>query len=485
MAIWSLTQERVDKLLSKIRETENELDILIKTAPKDIWRRDLDEFLTEWKVQLEQEAKNTKKRSQMGRRASAKLKIGGKDGGKKRRPRDSDGYSDSDVGPPKAKKSSANRVQPKSSSLMNYLGTTSSNKPATKSLVNAVEQKPVARPPAETAAIVLDGAAESKEAVLPKPEKNKTAPKVTKNIDLSDDSDDMDDEFMDIAKEANAKRDVVAPARNGRAARAKPAKYVLSDNTDSDGDDMLGDVSTMVKGIGSKTVETGRPLFSASASRPSSAHGLPKTVGRPSRGLVDTSSGADETDYAKLAPQDSPHRPAIRPTKPLAMSGDDDSDDNDDLAPPPKSKAASIKGANKVRKPLEKTVAPASKPKPKNAAGSYTSGNTFSAHKQITMSPTAKAYVKQQAKAQSVTTKIASKKKVVESDSDDGENSDHGVDVLAHELISDEDGPSKTNARPGRRAVASKAKYAMSDDDTESDEEDFDDDDNDDDDMTD
>ena len=475
MAIWSLTQERVDKMLNKIREIENELDILIKTAPKDIWRKDLDEFLTEWKVQLDQEAKTAKKRSQMGRRASAKLKIGGKDGGKKRRPRDSDGYSDSEFGPPKAKKSVTNRVQPKSSALMNYLGNTSSKEPVIKPLVNAIEQKPVTRPPAETAAIVLDGAADPKDAILPKSEKSKTAPKVTKNNDLSDDSDDMDDEFMDIAKEANAKRDLAAPIRNSRAARAKPTKYVLSDNSDSDGDDMLGDVSTMVKGIGSRTVETGRPLFSVSASRPSSAHGLPKTVGRPSRGLIDTSSGADETDYAKLAPQESPHRPAIRPTRPLAMSDDDDSDDSDGLAPQ-KSKPALTKGANKLGKPLQKTVAPAAKPKPKKAADSFTSGNPSLAKKQTTMSPTAKAYMAQQAKAQSATAKIANKKKV-ESDSDNDDESDHGVNVLAHELISDEDEPPKTNARPGRRAVASRAKYAMSDDDTESDEADFDDDD--------
>ena len=476
MAIWSLTQERVDKLLNKIREIESELDNLIKTAPKDMWREDLDQFLNEWKVQLEQEARATKKRSQMGRRASAKLKIGGKDGGKKRRPRDSDGYSDSDFGPPKAKKSVANRVQPKSSTLMNYLGNTSSKESMPKPLVNAVEQKPVARPPAETAAIVLDGAANSKEAVPNKSEKSKTAPKVTKNIDLSDDSDDMDDEFMDIAKEAHAKRDLAAPVRKSRAARTKPAKYVLSDNSDSDGEDMLGDVSTMVKGIGSKTVETGRPLFSASASRPSSAHGFPKTVGRPSRGLVDTSSGADETDYAKLAPQESPHRPAIRPTRPLAMSDDEDSDDSDDLAPP-KSKSALIKGANKLGKPLQKTVAPSAKSKPKHAADSYTSGKPDLAHKQTTMSPTARAYMTQQAKVQSATAKIANKKKVIESDIDDGDNSDDGVNVLAHELISDEDEPPKSNARPNRRAVASKAKYAMSDDDTESDEADFDDDD--------
>ena len=483
MAIWSLTQERVDKLLSKIRETETELDKLIKTTPKDMWRKDLDEFLVEWKVQLDQEAKTTKKRAQMGRRASAKLKIGGKPGGKKRKPNDGDDYSDSDFGPPKAKKSVVNRAQPKSSTLTNYLGKSSSSKdPAPKPLVNAIEQKPVTRPPAENVAIALDASQDSKSAVRAEIEKSKAVPKVTKNIDLSDDSDDMDDEFMEIAKEANARQDAAAPTRKGRAARAKPAKYILSDDSDSNGDDMLGDVSTMVKGIGSRIVETGRPLFSASASRPSSAHGLPKTVGRPSRGLVDTSSGADETDYAKLAPQESPHRPAIRPTKTLAMSDDNDSDDSDDLVPS-KSAVSGNKTNNRGKPAAGKSIPPA-KPKPSKAAKSLTSSKPDLASKQTTLSPTAKAYMAQQAKSQSTAAKIASKKSTaIDSDDDDDDDDDKGVNALAHELISDDDEPPKVNARPGRRAVVSKAKYALSDDDdSDSEETDFD---GDDDDMTD
>ena len=480
MAIWSLTQERVDKLLSKTRETENELDILIKTSPKDMWRKDLDEFVAEWKIQLDQEAKTSKKRAQMGRRASAKLKIGGKPSGKKRKPNDSDNYSDSDFGAPKTKKNTFNRAQPKSSTLMNYLGkTSSSTDPAPKPLVNAIEQKPVTRPPAESIAMALDGVEESKSAVRAQIEKSKPVPKLAKKFNLSDDSDDLDDEFMEIAKEANARQDTAAPARKGRAARAKPAKYVLSDDSDSNGDDMLGDVSTMVKGIGSRTVETGRPLFSATASRPSSAHGLPKTVGRPSRGLADTSSGADETDYAKLAPQESPHRPAIRPTKSLAMSDDDDNDDSDDMILSKPTNVAT-KPSSRVNLSLSKTAPPA-KLKASKATKPSISKKPDLASKQTTLSPAAKAYMARQAKAQSTAAKATNKKKVIETDSeDDDEDNDKGVNALAQELISDEDETPKAKARPGRRAVASKARYALSDDDdSESEEDDFDADDDD------
>ena len=475
MAIWSLTQERVDKLQDRIREKEDELDALIKTIPKDIWKKDLDGFVSEWKFQLDREAQRTKQRRQMGRRASTKLKIGGKPGGKKRRANDSDGYSDSDFGVSKAKKKgAASRVQAKPSTLTNYLAKPSTAKEAAaKPLVNAVEQKPVARPPADTKALALDGNAEPTKGTTVPPGKSKAASKITKAIDLSDDSDDMDDEFMEIAKEANAKSSSTAPARAGRAARAKPTKYILSDDSDSNEDDMLGDVSTMVKGIGSKTVETGRPLFSASASRPSSAHGRPKAIGRPSRGLMDTSSGADETDYTKLAPQESPHRPAIRPTRPPVPSDDDEDSDLPSL-----SKATDIK---KKAKPAAKAAVSSTKLKSNKAASSLMDGKAGTAPKQTTLSPSAKAYAAKIAKEQAATSKTKVikpvTKKTVESGSEDEDGYD--VDNLAHELVSDEDEAPKTTARPGRRAVASKAKYIISDDeDSQSEEEeDFDDDD--------
>ncbi len=44
MAIWSLTQERIDKLNRQIGDKESEIDVLIKLSPKDLWITDLDDF---------------------------------------------------------------------------------------------------------------------------------------------------------------------------------------------------------------------------------------------------------------------------------------------------------------------------------------------------------------------------------------------------------------------------------------------------------
>jgi DNA topoisomerase II len=48
MAIWSLTQERVEKLLTQRANKETELNDLLKLSAKDIWNRDLDEVSEAW-----------------------------------------------------------------------------------------------------------------------------------------------------------------------------------------------------------------------------------------------------------------------------------------------------------------------------------------------------------------------------------------------------------------------------------------------------
>jgi DNA topoisomerase-2 len=78
MAIWSLTKEKVDRLLAQIGDKEHEMDVLIKLSVKDLWTHDLDEFIAEWRYQLEDDRKRRRKVQQLGRRASNKLKIGAK-----------------------------------------------------------------------------------------------------------------------------------------------------------------------------------------------------------------------------------------------------------------------------------------------------------------------------------------------------------------------------------------------------------------------
>jgi DNA topoisomerase-2 len=94
MAIWSLTQERVEKLLKQIGDKEGEVDMLIKLSPKDIWNVDLAAFVDEWNTQLDEEAKRKKKIAGITRRASHKLGIGASKGGKKKKRKASDSDSD-------------------------------------------------------------------------------------------------------------------------------------------------------------------------------------------------------------------------------------------------------------------------------------------------------------------------------------------------------------------------------------------------------
>lgn len=49
MPIWSLTRERYEKILQQKANKEDELTELLKLSAKDIWNRDLDEFLVSWK----------------------------------------------------------------------------------------------------------------------------------------------------------------------------------------------------------------------------------------------------------------------------------------------------------------------------------------------------------------------------------------------------------------------------------------------------
>ena len=55
MAIWSLTEERVNKLLKEKNTKENELNELLKKTAKDLWLADLDAFSEEWKITLEKD----------------------------------------------------------------------------------------------------------------------------------------------------------------------------------------------------------------------------------------------------------------------------------------------------------------------------------------------------------------------------------------------------------------------------------------------
>ena len=75
MALWSLTQERVEKLKKQIGDKEIEIDDLMKLSKEDLWTRDLDDFINEWHLQLTDE-KQRQKIAVKGRRTSKKFLLG-------------------------------------------------------------------------------------------------------------------------------------------------------------------------------------------------------------------------------------------------------------------------------------------------------------------------------------------------------------------------------------------------------------------------
>jgi DNA topoisomerase-2 len=50
MPIWSLTKEKIEKLLQQAGDKETELLVLLEKTPIDLWNKDLGDFLVEWEV---------------------------------------------------------------------------------------------------------------------------------------------------------------------------------------------------------------------------------------------------------------------------------------------------------------------------------------------------------------------------------------------------------------------------------------------------
>lgn len=475
MAIWSLTQERVEKLMRQIGDKEEETDALIKLSPKDLWNIDLDAFVEEWNLQLLEESERAKKIQRMGRRASHKLGIGAAKGGKTKKKRkmddsDSEDDSGSDFGPVKKK------AKPKKEGLLSYLR--EADPPAKQTTPTASVRSSSAAPQKQgnllshlvrndvkkVAPPQTDGPsspAEPEPAPAPKPAPTAKArgPAGAKKPTafISDDDEDESDVFAAVAKE-EPKKPAPAPKANGRASRAattKPkSKYTM--DSDSDDDDDLGDVSTMVKTIGGST--NGVPMFKSSSTvRPGSSSGMPKVAKKASPSVIDIDE--DETNYEALMPVASPKKPAPRNVNDTMLTSD--SEDDFSLV---KSKPAASK--------LTKVVASKTRPIPKAKVPA-----AVVAKRSTVLSPAAKAYAARLEKTSGAAkAKAAPAKKPAVIDSDSDEAMDD-ADALANDILSDEEEepmpkPKASRAlaaRPGRRAAAKPAKYVVSDDDEEED----------------
>ena len=451
MPLWSLTKERVDKLLQMIGDKELAIDKLLKMTKEDLWRVDLDDFIQEWRTQLAEEEKRQKDIARIGRRASQKLKFGAAGPGKKRKA-GGHGSDDSDFDMPKASKKSAAVRQPKSKPsglLSEPLAKVNQPKPkvsktAAAKIVAAL--KPENKPEDDVwmSEARTDGAA-SEPPVASIFQKTKAAaasikPAPPKKV-VSDDDDEDDEDDDPVVNKANP--------RNRRAAASKPVSYGIDSDSDANGNDMLFDVGKMVKGInGGSTDHNARPLFSttSSMSRPGSSHGPPKkSISRP------TDNDADETDYSRLAPPTTKKGPAVT-AKQTHLT--DDEDDSFDAMIALASKPAAKTATKSTKAEVPKTSKPAapkatSKPTitkkaPRVAAAALP--------KKMPLSPAAKAYAAKQAK----------KSRVVPDDSEDDEDE---VENLANEIMDDDDDDEDEEdekpaggRRPARRAASAKPK---------------------------
>lgn len=392
MAIWSLTKERVEKLLQRVGDKEQEIDALIKLSVKDLWNRDLDEFIAEWRFQLEDDRKRQRKVANLGRRASNKLKINAKGPGAKKRKAQGDDPDDSDFGVSKPKKAgTANRVQPKStSSFFQQFSPPRAAAPVKKALTNGVAASKAAAP-VKAEVTATDGASDP----------------VVEAVELGP-----------------------SPSRRPRAVTSKAIKYGGGSDSDSDnGDDLLGDVSKMVRTVGADLGDSkagpSRPLFSTSMSRPGSSAGLHKTKSKQSL-RKDDEFDPDETDFSKLVPQTTGGRQSMALGQ---LQSAEEADEYSEIVEEPPAKIKKATKAATTNPTKAATAAKAKKPAPAKKV------------------PAAKG---------------AKAKRVVDEDEDE-------VEAVADELLDSDAAtpPVKTTARPSRRAAATKKKAAYLDSESE------------------
>ncbi|KAI9733829.1 MAG: DNA topoisomerase 2 [Claussenomyces sp. TS43310] len=400
LPIWSLTQERVDKLHEQMQNKKNQVEELKALSEHDLWCTDLDEFLAAWDARETEDQEIAKKIRGMGRRASKKIGAG-KSTGKGR------AKVDDDYAPKVSKVSKPAKVNAAKGVIKVEPTKTSRDKMMTTMF-------PPAKPKAS-----MDGLDED-------------------DVTLSD------GELEAIAKGSRATAEESASGGRSKRAAAARAKNWMEDeeSSESDEDKLLGDIGDMVKGIGASSgaapatngrvslYEMSRPGSSSSGAR--GAVSSTSVKAKPKAKAFDLTED-DETNYEMLA-KSSPHKSLPQVNNDIDSFLSDDDDELDIVVrkvPATKSKPA----------PRPKKAAVSKKAAPVNFAAK--------ASKPTTLSPAAKAYMAKQNKMKLKPVM----KKTVASDSED--------DVLdVDEAISKSPEPrAAASRRPARAAVAaSKAK---------------------------
>jgi DNA topoisomerase-2 len=301
-------------------------------------------------------------------------------------------------------------------------------------------------------------------APAPAPKRARAAPAKTVKKAKPDpvDSDSDEDVFAAVAKETEKKKpaETITTSRTARGAAKKATNYVVDKDSDSDGLDDDFDVSNMVQTIGGKSND--RPLFSTSA-RPSSATGGPAKTGRGALSKLSSADleDPDETNYEGLMPRGSPLKPAPRNVHDTIMSSDDEDDFGFGASKKLPTKAA----------PKPKAAAV----KPKSTASTSSAAAAAVAKKASQRSPAAKAYAarldKAKAPAASKPAVKAAPKKPTVIESDEDEDELNNTEVLADDILSDEDDDepiAKPKSKPAAARPVRKADILSDNDEDES-----------------
>ena len=351
MAIWSLTQERVDRLMRQIGDKEEEINVLSAKAEKDLWKDDLDALLLELQQYQDDEDHREKKARSKGRRASAKLGMAGGAGKARKRKAETNGDgSDSDF--VASKKAAKPAAKPKSA----MSGLLAAHAPP-----NAIEQKPVLKAPAEQSTLhdafarvpPSDDAgpvSRGQKPAVPGPAAKKAAPLKKKAV--VEELPDSDVEMTEAprAVEAKSARNVTAGAAAKKPAGARKKLVLDDEREDSD----LGMVEAS-KPAAKKPAAAKKKLVlddeledsdleMVEASKPAAKK--PPTTSRsapaPKRGKkVVSDDDDDDIDVFAAVAKEASSRPAPAPTrrgraaaqkpKKYLDTHDTDDDDDDDL----------------------------------------------------------------------------------------------------------------------------------------------------------
>ncbi|KAF7545687.1 hypothetical protein G7046_g9505 [Stylonectria norvegica] len=432
MPIWSLTAERLAKLKEAIAKKKAEHDELLALSEKDLWCRDLDDFMAEWenKILLDAEIKSNIRR--MGRRVSKKIGAGT---GRGRKPKGDDEYEPEKKGRGKAKPTAAAKATIKAPIKVEAK--------SAQRFAEMFSAKPKVKKEKEPDVVELsDNFSDDDYAALSRPT---AAPKASESQSQTLSQSQSQSQYQPPSRsrsqsQTESEEPVIRPSK--RAAASK-ARTMFDDDSDSDDDDLLGDVGALVKGIGKPANESTSGRLSLYAmNRPESSQGNGSAGGLPKSKTKSAKSfdfdSPDDTNYELLA-RSSPHKTATKGDHIDSFLSDDEP-----MAAPAKpmaSKSTTVgsaaakapAGLATVKKARGRPAGAKAKPKEDAKPKGAPKAKAKVAPKANTLSPAAKAYA----------AKKAVKKSVLVDDSD--------------EDMEDASSPPPrpaARARPGRAAAA-------------------------------